>query len=69
VSERAALEAGDGPDYWRLAPWATGLATALVGAEAVRRRRRAAAEAARAGALPAAEFLLGLPGPWPGEDG
>jgi len=41
----------------------------MAGVELARRRRRAAAEAARAGRLPAAEALWGLPGLLPSEDG
>lgn len=68
-TEFAALGVGAWPDYWRLAPWVAGLAAALAGAELARRRRRAAAEAERAGAFPAAEVLWGLPGLWSGEEG
>jgi hypothetical protein len=69
VPGRAGLEVGDGPGDWRWAPWVAGLAAALAGAELERRRRRAAAGAAPAGALPVGGPLWGLPGLWPGQDG
>jgi hypothetical protein len=46
--ERGVIVVGGWKDYWRLTPWLAGLAGAAVGAEVVRRRRRAAADAARA---------------------
>jgi hypothetical protein len=68
VREQALIWAGGWPDYWRLTPWLVGLTAAAVGAEVVRRRRQAAAEAARAAGPGAEEALWGLPGLWPAED-
>jgi hypothetical protein len=66
--ERALSEVGGWPDYWRLTPWLAGLAGAALGAEVVRRKRRAAAGATGSGGLSPEEVSWGPRGLCPGED-